>query len=146
MISEEKYFSSLHTAKQRRKVRMKKSRRIALTLIASACIAASGCGTDQKTQRDIYSSKDACANDWGSGECEPDTTGAGYYGPHYYYYGGRPWYFPRGYETPVETRPTQGAYNMRPGLHSTNAVSSITSSRTVRGGFGALSFLHGGGS
>jgi uncharacterized protein YgiB involved in biofilm formation len=126
---------------------MKKSRKITLTLIASACIAASACSSDQKTQRDVYASKDACANDWGSNECEQDNRGTSYHGPHYYYYGGRPWYFPRGSETPVETRPLQGAYNMRPGgLHSPNAVSSVTSSRTVRGGFGASSFFHGGGS
>jgi hypothetical protein len=125
---------------------MKKSRKIALALIASACIAASACSSDQETKRDVYASKDACANDWGSGECEPNSTGSGYYGPHYYFYGGRPWYFPRGYDTPVETRPAQGAYNMNPGLHSPNASSSIASTRTVRGGFGGSSFFHGGGS
>ncbi|HTZ16985.1 MAG TPA: hypothetical protein VMB78_00965 [Dissulfurispiraceae bacterium] len=125
---------------------MKKSRKIALTLIASACIAASACSSDQETRQDVYTSKDACANDWGSTECEPATTGHGYYGPHYYFYGGRPWYFPRGYETPVETRPSQGAYSMKPGLHAPGASSSITSTRTVRGGFGASSSTHGGGS
>lgn len=123
---------------------MKKSRKIVLTLIASACIMASACSSEQKTQRDVYSSKDACANDWGSSECEQDSTGRGYYGPHYYYYGGRPWYFPRGYETPVEARPTQGAYNMQPGMSSSHAVSSFSSSRTVRGGFGGSSLFHGG--
>ena len=125
---------------------MKKSRKIALTLIASVCIAASACSSDQKTERNVYASKDACSNDWGSSECEPDQTGRGYYGPHYYYYGGRSWYFPRGYETPVETRPTQGAFNMKPGAVSPHAISSFSSSRTVRGGFGGSSSFHGGGS
>lgn len=125
---------------------MKKSRKIALTLMASACIVASACSTDQQTQRDVYASKDACANDWGSDQCEQDQTGTRTYGPHYYFYGGRPWYFPRGYETPMEARPGMGAYNMRPGASSSHAVSSITSSRTVRGGFGGSSFFHGGGS
>ncbi|HMK57047.1 MAG TPA: hypothetical protein VK448_10465 [Dissulfurispiraceae bacterium] len=125
---------------------MKKSRKIALTLIASACIAASACSSEQKTQRDVYASRDACANDWGSDQCEQDQTGTRTYGPHYYFYGGRPWYFPRGYETPVETRPGQGAYNIKQGLHSPNAVSSFAASRTTRGGFGGSSFFHGGGS
>lgn len=125
---------------------MKKSRKIALTLIASACIMASACSSEQKTQRDVYASRDACTNDWGSSECEPDQAGTGYHGPHYYYFGGRPWYYPRGYDTPVETRPGQGAYNLKPGLHSPNAVSSFSSARTVRGGFGGSSSFHGGGS
>ena len=125
---------------------MKKSRKIALSLIASACLAASACSSDQETQRSVYSSKDACAKDWGSDECEPASTGSHYYGPHYYFYGGRPWYFPRGYETPVETRPSQGAYSMNPGMHAPGSASSIASTRTVRGGFGASSALHGAGS
>jgi len=125
---------------------MKKSRKIVLTLIASACIAASACDSDQKTQRNVYASKEACANDWSSTDCEPDQAGKGYYGPHYYYYGGRPWYLPRGNETPVETKPSQGAYNMKPGASSPHAVSSFSSSRTVRGGFGGSSSMQGGGS
>ena len=109
---------------------MKKSRKIVLTLIASACIAASACDSDQKTQRNVYASKEACANDWSSTD----------------YYGGRPWYFQSGNETPVETKPSQGAYNMKPGASSPHAVSSFSSSRTVRGGFGGSSSMQGGGS
>jgi len=125
---------------------MKKTRKIMLTLLASACLAASSCNSEQKTQQDVYSSNDACANDWGSDQCEQDQTGTQTYGPHYYFYGGRPWYFPRGYNTPVSARPGQGAYNMSPGSHSMHAISSLSSSRTVRGGFGGSSFFHGGGS
>jgi hypothetical protein len=125
---------------------MKKSGKIALTLIASACIVASACSSEEKTQRNIYATKDACASDWGSDQCEQDESRTRYYGPHYYYYGGRPWYFPRGYQTPVETRPSQGAYTMRAVTGSPHAMSSFSSSRTVRGGFGYSSFFHGGGS
>ncbi|MGO9379842.1 MAG: hypothetical protein ACLPN1_08835 [Dissulfurispiraceae bacterium] len=107
---------------------------------------ASACSSEEQTLRDVYASKDACANDWGSDECEQAQTGNNYYGPHYYYFGGRPWYYPRGYETPTETKPSQGAYNMKPGLHSPNAISSFASSRIIRGGFGLASFFHGGGS
>jgi uncharacterized protein YgiB involved in biofilm formation len=125
---------------------MKKSRRIALTLIASACIAASGCSKEQKTQRDIYASRDDCAKDWGGGECEPGSTAGVFHGPHYFYHGGSPMYFPRGGETAIATTPAQGVHNLRPGLHSPNAVSAIAASRTVRGGFGHSSSSHGGGS
>ncbi len=125
---------------------MKKSRKIALNLLASACIVAAGCSSQQETQRNLYASKDACANDWGSAECEPASTGTGYYGPHYYYYGGRPWYFPMGSNRPVEATPSQGSYNWRPGTRSSTAISSFSSSKTVRGGFGFSSLFHGGGS
>jgi hypothetical protein len=125
---------------------MKKSRKIVLTLIASACIMATACSSEQKTKRNVYASQGDCANDWGSSECEVVSTGTGYHGPHYYYSSGRQMYFPRGGDTPVETRPSQGAYNMKSGLHSANAISSFTSSKTVRGGFGHSSSSHGGGS
>jgi len=125
---------------------MKKSRKIALTLIASACIMATSCSSEQKTQRNAYASKDSCTKDWGSDECEPAATGTGYLGPHYYYSGGMPWYYPRGQNTPIETRPSQGAYHVGPGMSSPHAVSSFASSKTSRGGFGHSSSAHGGGS
>jgi hypothetical protein len=125
---------------------MKKSRRIALTLIASVCIATLGCSKEQKTKRDLYSSRDDCAKDWGSSECEPNTTGGSFYGPHYFYHGTSPMYFPRGSETAIATTPVQGVHNLTPGVHSPNAFSAIAASRTVRGGFGHSSSSHGGGS
>jgi hypothetical protein len=125
---------------------MKKSQKIVLTLIASACIMASACSSDQKTKRNVYASKAACADDWGGSECEPTSTGSDYHGPHYYYSGGRQMYYPMGHDAPVETRPSQGAYTMKSGMHSANAVSSFTSSKTSRGGFGHSSSSHSGGS
>ncbi len=128
---------------------MKKSRKIALTLIASACIMATGCSSDQKdqkTQRNAYASKDSCTKDWGSDECEPAATGTGYHGPHYYYSGGMPWYFPRGQDTPVATQPSQAVHTLGSGQQSPHAVSSFASSKTSRGGFGHSSSAHGGGS
>lgn len=125
---------------------MKRSRRIALTLMASACILATGCNSEQKTQRNVYASKEDCVKDWNSDECESKQTSSGsrYYGPHYFYSGGRPWYFPRGQDAPVETRPSQGAYTMSPGQRSSHALSSFASAKTSRGGFGHSSSFHGG--
>lgn len=127
---------------------MKKSRKIALTLIASACIIASGCGDDEKkTERQLYSSKEACAKDWDSKDCDYNQTERRYYGPHYFFYGGRTMYYPSGYNNPVETRPGQGAHLLKPGATSSGAISRISSSKTSsRGGFGSSSHSHGSSS
>lgn len=127
---------------------MKKSRKIALTLIASACIMTTACSSDQKTQRNTYASKDDCTKDWGSDECEQSSTATGnrYHGPHYYYMGGMPWYYPRGQDTPVATTPSQAMHTVGSGQQSPHAVSSFASSKTTRGGFGHSSSSHGGGS
>jgi uncharacterized protein YgiB involved in biofilm formation len=125
---------------------MKKSRKIALTLIASACIMTTACSSNQKTKRDVYASKDDCVKDWGSDECEQSATGSRYHGPHYFYAGSRPWYFPRGKDAPVETKPMQGAYHAGADHHSPSALTSFASSKTSRGGFGHSSSFHGGGS
>ena len=125
---------------------MKKTKRIALTLLASTCLVASACSTDQKTQRDLYSSKNDCEKDWGGKDCEPDASGRGYSGPHYYHSGGRYWYYPRGQGAPVEANPTHGIYHTTPGMHSPQAISSMSTSHTVRGGFGRFASFHGGGS
>jgi hypothetical protein len=124
---------------------MKKSRRIALTLIASACIVASGCSSDEekKTERQVYASQDACAKDWGSGDCELDSKDRRYYGPHYYFIGSRLLYYPMGYSTPIETRPGMGASSLRPGAVSAGAVSHVS---TSRGGFGSSAHAHGASS
>jgi hypothetical protein len=127
---------------------MKKSRKIALTLIASACIVASGCGSDEekKTERQVYASQDACAKDWGSGDCELDSKDRRYYGPHYYFIGSRVWYYPVGYSSPVEPRPGQGASALKPGAVSAGAVSHVSATRSARGGFGSSAHAHGASS
>jgi len=129
---------------------MKKSRKIVLTLVASACIVAAGCGSDEKqTERQVYNSKEACASDWDSANCEYAANEKRYYGPHYYFVGGRPWFYPSGYHNPVETRPGQGANFLKPGATSPWAVSRIStsmSSSSSRGGFGSSSHSHGVGS
>jgi hypothetical protein len=136
----------------RGKVSMKKSRKIALTLIASACLMASSCGdSEKKTERQLYSSKEACEKDWDSKDCVFEQRDKRYYGPHYYFVGGRTWYYPSGYYNPVETRPGQGAFNLKPNTTSAGAVSRISSSRSTsssssRGGFGSSSASHGGSS
>ncbi len=124
---------------------MKKSRKIVLTLIASACIVASGCGSDEekKTERQVYASRDACAKDWGSGDCELSDSDRRYYGPHYYFMGSRIWYYPVGYNTPMEPRPGMGASTIRPGAVSSAAVGHVSSTSSARGGFGSSAHSHG---
>jgi uncharacterized protein YgiB involved in biofilm formation len=126
---------------------MKKSRPIALTIIASACIAAAGCSdSEQKTERQVYDSVEACQKDWGAGECETVRDQRRYYGPHYYFIGSRIWYYPVGYSTPMEPRPTMGASALKPGMRSASAVSHVSSSHTTRGGFGSSAHAHGASS
>src|SRR5271169_2102672 len=81
------------------------SRGIALSLIASfsMCLV-TGCDESPKqtTNRRIYNSPQDCRQDWGDdNNCEEQN--GHYYGPHYYFYGGHGYYFPRGSDTP---RPT----------------------------------------
>jgi uncharacterized protein YgiB involved in biofilm formation len=123
---------------------MKKSRKIALTLLASTCIFAGGCGDEQvNTQRNLYASKDKCAQDWGDEECEQTTNG--YYGPHYYYSRGRPFYFPRNGSDSREVESHRGFLRSGPGMPSSSASSVVSSTKTIRGGFGRISGFHSGG-
>jgi hypothetical protein len=125
---------------------MKKSGKIVLTLMASAYIVASGCGSDEKpTERQVYATREACEKDWDGKDCALEQKDKRYYGPSYFFVGGRTWYYPHGYNNPVETRPGQGAYNLKPGTTSTGAVARVASSST-RGGFGSSSHSHGVGS
>jgi outer membrane biogenesis lipoprotein LolB len=43
---------------------MKRSRTITLTLLASATVLLTACGSDQATTRELYSSKEKCVEDW----------------------------------------------------------------------------------
>lgn len=124
---------------------MKRSRVIKLTLLASATVFLTACGSnEQATTRELYMNKEKCAEDWGSEDkCEPTTSGR-YHGPHYYWYGGRPYYFPRGGTDPQPTTTGRMA-NLTQGSKSANSIGSISSS-VKRGGFGSSSSFHSSGS
>lgn len=120
---------------------MKRSRTITLTLLASATVLLTACGSDQATTRELYSSKEKCVEDWGSeDDCEV-TANNRYHGPHYYWYGGRPYYFSRGGGDPKPVTTGRMA-TLREGGRSSNSIGSI-SSTVSRGGFGGSSSFHG---
>lgn len=125
---------------------MKRSRTVALTLIASAVLVAGGCSTEEATTREMYASKDKCAEDWGEKECEENESRSGYYGPHYFYRSGTTYYVPRGTDEPVPVKQNQGFSRVSQGTRSSNSLTSVSSVRTVRGGFGSSAQAHGGGS
>ena len=97
---------------------------------------------DGGTQRGVFRPKESWI----------DGVGQAFNPGNYYYVGGRTWYYPAGYNNPVQSRPGQGSYNLPPGSTSPGAVSRIGSSRSTsssatgassRGGFGSSSHSHG---
>jgi uncharacterized protein YgiB involved in biofilm formation len=126
---------------------MKRSKRIALTLLASASLAACGCGSEQATQREIYASKEKCVEDWGGDDkCEEGSGGRHYVGPHYIFRGGYPYYFPRGGGDPVPLSRDARFSGVQPGMKSSHSAGTLSTTRVSRGGFGRSSSLHAGGS
>lgn len=125
---------------------MKRSREVALTLMASAWLVAGGCSSEEATTREMYTSKAKCAEDWGEKECEENETRSGFYGPHYYTRSGTTYYIPRGTDDPVPVRQDQGFSRVPPGMRSSHSTASVSSTRTVRGGFGSSAHAHSGGS
>jgi hypothetical protein len=125
---------------------MKRSKKIALVIIASVTLTSCGSNT-QQTQRDVYSTKEQCADDWGDKDCEDaGTSGSsgGHYfmGPHYYAYGGRSYYFPRGSSGSSEPVQATSLPRFKSGLSRASGVSRTISSSVSRGGFGH--FARGG--
>jgi uncharacterized protein YgiB involved in biofilm formation len=126
---------------------MKRSKRIALTLLASASLAACGCSSEQATQREIYASKEKCVEDWGGDDkCEEGSGGRHYVGPHYIFRGGYPYYFPRGGGDPVPLSRDARFSGVQPGMKSPHSAGTLSTTHVSRGGFGRSSSLHGGGS
>lgn len=119
---------------------MKRSRTITLTLLASATVLLTACGSDQTTTRELYGNKQKCVEDWGSEDKCEQTSGGRYYGPHYYWHSGRPYYFPRGGGDPEPAR--SGHFStLTQGSRSANSISSI-SGTVSRGGLGSSSSFH----
>ncbi len=124
---------------------MKRSKLITLTLIASTCLVAGGCNNQNvDTRRNLYTSKDNCRKDWSDEDCE-EMPGGYSYGPHYYYLGGRPWYFSRNTSNPREVEPTKGFSRLASHASSLNAHSVTFFSRVIRGGFGYFVGFHSAG-
>ena len=126
---------------------MKRSREIVLALIASVSLTA--CGPDtQTTQRDMYKNRDDCVKDWNENECEDSTDKSGarwYSGPHYYYMGSSPFYYPRSGADPVAATGTSRFSGASPLAPSSRA--SFASAQTIsRGGFGGTGSSFGSGS
>ncbi|MEW6220298.1 MAG: hypothetical protein AB1634_12305 [Thermodesulfobacteriota bacterium] len=123
---------------------MKRSPVIALTILATLQLAA--CADDQETQRAVYSSRQACVEDWGSeDDCEAEAGGTGMWmGPWFYYHLGRPYYFGRqsGIATPLGTN---ARFGQAAAGGSATAVKTVTGS-VSRGGFGSSASLHGASS
>jgi len=123
---------------------MKRSRVISLTLLASATVLLTACSSEQATKREVYQNKQKCVEDWGSDDkCEVTSSGH-YYGPHYYWSSGRPYYYPHGGGTP-ELAQTGRISSLTQGGRSANSISSISGS-VSRGGFGHASSSHSSGS
>jgi hypothetical protein len=119
---------------------MKRSKKIALVIIASVTLTSCGSKT-QQTQRDVYTTKEQCVDDWGEKDCEDTgTSGASinhtYMGPHYFNYGGVPYFFPRGSSSTSEPVNGSSVPRFKSGItHSSGAFHTISSS-VARGGFG----------
>jgi uncharacterized protein YgiB involved in biofilm formation len=123
---------------------MKRSKEITLVLLASASLVSCGPQT-QETKREIYPNRAKCVEDWGrEDQCE-EQAGGRYYGPHYFYSRGRPYYYPRGKDNPAPLGGEGKFSHLSPGLRSGNASGSLSTSHISRGGFGRIgSFFKGG--
>jgi uncharacterized protein YgiB involved in biofilm formation len=124
----------------RSKAQRKRSIHLSLVLISAAALGgAAGCSNienGEKLNRDVYANIEECKADWGTpGDCEeiqPARSATGshsYYGPRYYSRSGSVGL--SGYSSFT-----------RPGSRAKGTVSSSPS----RGGFGASSAHHSGGS
>lgn len=122
---------------------MKRSRRISLTLLASLTLAA--CGSDQATQQAAYRSRQDCVTDWGSEEdCENDGRG-GWYGPHYFFMSGRPYFYSKRGASPIPVPDGAAFSKLSPTSISPRATRTIATN-VSRGGFGRSAFFHGASS
>jgi hypothetical protein len=127
---------------------MKRSKKIALSLIASVSLTA--CSqeyTYQRTQREVYPTKEQCVEDWGDEqECEQDTATRRYYGPHYMFRSGYPYYYRSGSADPVPVSKDAKFARLSEGTRSPRSSGTLSSRHISRGGFGRSAALHGSGS
>ncbi len=122
---------------------MKRSRRIALTIMASLALTA--CDDDQSTLQALYNSQQECIEDWGIDECEADDD-SHWHGPHYYYHNGRHHYYSKkagGASVPVAD--SSSISKLSAGAAPTHATSTRATS-VSRGGFGSSASTHGSSS
>lgn len=103
-----------------------------ITLVLIGAAALPGCGKDEvSTQRDVYRTRAACQQDWGSdpNKCEPATSGASHVGG--YYYG--PIYRGGSAEPGTTSLPRYGSHAMG-------------TTQVTRGGLGSSASSHSSGS
>ena len=125
---------------------MKRSKTITLSLLATLSLTLGGCSSQQSTKREIYQTKQDCLEDWGTEEsCEEDKTNRVYHGPHYFYRGGYPYYFRSGMDDPMPVDRRARFSSVPEGGQSMKSAGSLSSARTIRGGFGRASSFHGFG-
>jgi uncharacterized protein YgiB involved in biofilm formation len=123
---------------------MKRSKEITLVLIASASFVSCS-SPPSDTHRELYANREKCVEDWGSEDRCEQQSGGRYWGPRYYYYGGRPFYFPRNTDNPVPLGGEGKFSHLSPGMKSLNSSATFSSPHISRGGFGRIgSFFHGG--
>lgn len=123
---------------------MKRSPRIALTLLASLSLAACD-SADQPTLQSTYQSRQDCAEEWNNDDCEADSDGH-WRGPYYYHSSGRHYYYPKGGNAPQPVTNATTLSRLATGAASPRAISTVPGSRVSRGGFGSMGSRLGGGS
>ena len=116
--------------------RRRRSARISLVILGAVALAA--CGDDAE-RRDLYTSKQDCAKDWGDEtKCEaaPGHATGGRTGMHYW----GPAYSTSGFRSTSSEHAVGSVSSARPGSHS------VGTSHVSRGGFGSSASSHGSGS
>jgi uncharacterized protein YgiB involved in biofilm formation len=123
---------------------MKRSRQISLTLLASLSLAA--CDADEPSQRAVYTSQQACVEDWGDTDnCDDDDHDGSWYGPHYFYHSGKTHYYSKKSGKVMAVPSNYRFSGLGAGVSSPRAAKVVASSIS-RGGFGGSSSSHGAAS
>jgi uncharacterized protein YgiB involved in biofilm formation len=117
---------------------MKRSKAIALTLIASASLVS--CAEEQlETQRTQYRSRAECEADWGVGDDRCRDERGAYFGPHFLFFGGRPFFYPYGANGLAASQPVAAPSSARfdsSGRFLSSSPSAMNTTGVTRGGFG----------
>ncbi|MFZ5774478.1 MAG: hypothetical protein ACOY3Z_03220 [Thermodesulfobacteriota bacterium] len=121
---------------------MRRSPRIALTLLASISLAACD-SADQPTSQSVYLNRQDCAEEWSDDDCETDSDGH-WRGPHYYYHSGRHYYYPRAATAPAPVTKSATLARLFAGAPGRTMATASGSKSVSRGGFGSMASRLGG--
>jgi uncharacterized protein YgiB involved in biofilm formation len=120
---------------------MKRSKAIALTLIASASLVS--CAEEQlETQRTQYRSRAECEADWGVGDDRCRSERGSFFSPYFLFFGGRPFFYPYGANGLAANQPLAAPNSARfdsSGRFLSSSPSAISTPGVTRGGFGRTS-------